>query len=420
MRFIHFADCHLDGYRDEKLARLGFDQFCHVIEQALKRQVDFLLLAGDLFNTALPRVDVLKQTVEELRRLQEASITVYAIPGSHDYSPRGKTMLDVLERAGLIVNVVKGRISDKGKLQLALTEDPKTGALITGILGKKGMLDKQYYEDLDRENLNRQLENKTGSFSIFMFHTALSELKPKELEKMDSAPMSFLPEGFNYYAGGHVHITSRYSTKNHTNVVYPGPTFPNSFAELEKLQAGTLVYYNNEKEFKTENGDSSHYIHETIPGKEVSAFTIDVTGSAFAVSKHVITILGKNELASKIVLLRLNGTLTEGKTSDIDFNEILKHCYDNGAYIVLKNTNKLQSKMFEEVAVNSDSTDSIEETTITEHLGSIELPEDIDEKTTIEQLLTILDQEQMDGEAKTAFVKRIQQDAKDAIETQNK
>ncbi|MFW5866043.1 MAG: hypothetical protein ACOCU6_03035, partial [Nanoarchaeota archaeon] len=162
------------------------------------------------------------------------------------------------------------------------------------------------------------------------------------------------------------------------------------------------------------------YIHETIPGKEVSAFTIDVTGSAFAVSKHVITILGKNELASKIVLLRLNGTLTEGKTSDIDFNEILKHCYDNGAYIVLKNTNKLQSKMFEEVAVNSDSTDSIEETTITEHLGSIELPEDIDEKTTIEQLLTILDQEQMDGEAKTAFVKRIQQDAKDAIETQNK
>ena len=35
------------------------------------------------------------------------NIEVYVIPGSHDFSPSGKTMLDVLENSGLVINVNK-------------------------------------------------------------------------------------------------------------------------------------------------------------------------------------------------------------------------------------------------------------------------------------------------------------------------
>ena len=47
-------------------------------------------------------------------------------------------MLDVLENAGLIQNVAKGEIIDD-RLDLKFTIDKKTGAKITGLLGKKGM-----------------------------------------------------------------------------------------------------------------------------------------------------------------------------------------------------------------------------------------------------------------------------------------
>ena len=48
-------------------------------------------------------------------------------------------------------------------------------------------------KELDLKNL----EEEEG-FKIFMFHTALTELKPKNLERMDSAPISLLPKGFDY------------------------------------------------------------------------------------------------------------------------------------------------------------------------------------------------------------------------------
>ncbi|MFP4195144.1 MAG: exonuclease SbcCD subunit D [Candidatus Woesearchaeota archaeon] len=416
MRFIHFADCHLDGYREEKLSRLGFENFTKVIDAALENEVDFVLLAGDLFNTALPRVDVLKETVEQLRRLYEQDIPVYTVPGSHDFSPRGRTMLDVLEKAELITNVVKGSVSEKGKLQLKLTRDEKTGTLITGLLGKKGMLDKHYYEDLDREHLKREIDGGAGAMTIFMFHTAISELKPKDLEHMQAAPISFMPEGFDYYAGGHVHITSRYSTTTYPNVVYPGPTFPNNFAELEKLGSGTYVYYDSEAEFTDGNGTTTHFKHVKLDGRPVLPLTIDLSGTAYEAVSIMLKELEKHDVEKKIVLLRLHGTLAEGKVSEIEFNDVLKHCYDNGAFIVLKNTNKLSSKMFEEVVVNEDSTDSIEETTIDEHLGTIKLPEGYDEKETVDTLMMVLDQEQLDGEKKSTFVERIKQETKDAIE----
>lgn len=109
-------------------------------------------------------------------------------------------MLDVIENAGLLTNVARGEETSNNKLKLNFTIDEKTGAKITGMLGKKGMLEKNYYEALDKKNL----EEEKG-YKIFMFHTALTEFKPEEMEKMESTPVSALPKGFNYYAGGHVH-----------------------------------------------------------------------------------------------------------------------------------------------------------------------------------------------------------------------
>ena len=38
------------------------------------KEVDFVIIAGDLFNTAIPRIDAVKFATEQLKRLQEANI----------------------------------------------------------------------------------------------------------------------------------------------------------------------------------------------------------------------------------------------------------------------------------------------------------------------------------------------------------
>src|SRR3989344_9105379 len=147
-------------------------------------------------------------------------------------------MLDVLEKAGLIENVAK---LNENKLEFTLD---RTGTKITGLLGKKGSLDKEYYKLLDKTNL----ENEKG-FKIFMFHTTINEFKPKELEKIDGQSYLLLPRNFDYYAGGHVHYIFETDKPGYKKIVYPGPLFPNNFLELEKLKNGGfyLVEYRDKK-----------------------------------------------------------------------------------------------------------------------------------------------------------------------------
>ncbi len=84
----------------------------------------------------MPSIDGLKEATKKFKELLDKEIPVYIIAGSHDFSPSGKTMLDVLECAGLMVNVSRGEEVD-GKLKLKFTIDKKTGAKITGLLGKR-------------------------------------------------------------------------------------------------------------------------------------------------------------------------------------------------------------------------------------------------------------------------------------------
>lgn len=369
------------------------------IGQCIAQKVDFLLLSGDLFNTSMPPVDCLKHAVQKFKELQAANIPVYLIPGSHDFSPSGKTMLDVLEEAGLFQNVVRGDVED-GKLKLRFTVDPKTGVKITGMLGKKGGLEKAYYEDLDRETLEAESGPK-----IFMFHSALQEVKPADLEEMDAMSVSFLPKGFDYYAGGHVHVVDRATVGAHQNIVYPGPVFPNNFAELEKLRHGSFVIY--------DNGTITHVPLNVRPTVSLS---IDADGKTPSEVEDVLReTLKTTEMENAIVTIRLAGQLRQGRPSDVNLNEAIQHAYDLGAHIVMKNTNALTSKEFEQVTVAQHSIEDIEESLIREHTGK-NSPFSVEkERTVVRALIAALASEKDEGEKLADFEKRIANDAQSIL-----
>jgi len=392
MKFAHIADCHIGSWRDPKLNNAATEAFTKAVDYCIENKVDFIVIAGDLFNTSLPSITHLKQATFKLKQLKDNKIPVYIVAGSHDFSSSGKTMLDVLENAGLLINVAKTEEIDN-KLNLTFTIDSKTGAKITGLLGKKGMLEKSYYE-----SLNKDVLEKEEGYKIFIFHSLLSEFKPKDMEKVEAQPLNLLPKNFNYYAGGHPHFVFNQKQEDYGLIAYPGPLFPNNFRELEKLQKGGFYIVENDN-------------IEWHPIQIYNVFSIDINAEHKTpehIEKEIEEKIKNHEFNNTIITIRIQGVLESGKVSDINFKSIMKKIYDKSAYFILKNTSNLKTKEFEEIAIQAESVNEIEEKLIKEHLGQIKISLDEDKLT--KELLNLLSAEKQEGETVAVFEKRLRQE----------
>ena len=138
MKFLHMGDCHLGGWRQPELSKLNFESFQQAIKTAITEKVNFILIAGDLFDSAYPPLEILKETFNEFRKIKEAKIPVFLIAGSHDYSVSGKTFLDVLEKAGFVKNVF---IPEEKNGEIILQPTIFEKVAIYGYPGKKSGLE---------------------------------------------------------------------------------------------------------------------------------------------------------------------------------------------------------------------------------------------------------------------------------------
>lgn len=396
-KYAHLADLHLGSWREEKMRELSTTAFLTAMDTCIIGKVDFILFAGDIFNTSLPSIDTLKTVTRKLKELKEVGIPVYIIAGSHDFSPSGKTMIEVLENAGLLNNVCKGQVQEDGQLRLRFTIDPKTGAKITGILGRKGQLDKFCYQNLSRDNLEQEL-----GYKIFMFHTTISEMKPKHLQQIDSEPASFLPRGFNYYAGGHIHHPTRIELPGYGTLTYPGALFPNNFAEIEKYSPGGFYLIS----VRDEQQEVSWMPVKVI--RHLSADFDCTHQSPEAVTRQLVEHFRSIPVQDTLLTIRLTGTLSSGRATDIAFKEIFNSLYEQGAYLVMKNTAALSSPEFEEIKIAETDPELVEEMVIKEHLQQSTTFEKGKEFGLIKTLLAGLNTIKREGETSLDFQRRIE------------
>jgi len=269
-RFAHMADIHLGGWRQQELQRLNFESFQKAINVCINEKVDFVLIAGDLFDTAFPPIEILKETFAEFRKLHNAEIPCYLIAGSHDYSVSGKTFLDVLEKTGFCKNVTD---FEEKEGEIILNPTIHENIAIYGYPGKKTGLDVQ---DLRKIKLK-----PSPLFKILMLHTTIDKAKgdlPVEAIETESLPHS------DYCALGHLHIIFKYK-----NFVYPGPLFPNNFAELEELKHGSFFIVDTD----LLNSDSAFKKIE-LKLKEVEPVTLEITDGVTAM-EEIISELNKKK-----------------------------------------------------------------------------------------------------------------------------
>lgn len=385
VRFAHIADVHLGGWKQKPLQDLNFLSFKKAIDSCIEEKVDFILIAGDLFDTSYPPIEILKDTVTIFKRIHDAKIPCFIIAGSHDFSVSGKTFLDVLERAGFCRNVEN--VEESGE-HLVLSPVEHGEILIYGYPGRRSGLE---VADLRRVKFKEEEKSRK---KIFMLHTTLDKIKGDL--PIDAIESEGLPEA-DYYAMGHVHKDFR-----HENFVYPGPLFPNNFQELEELNHGGFYIVD------TESGNAMKRTDVKLKEVVSKEFLIE---NALQATEEIMSELEKTDVADKIILLRIKGELKNGKKSDIKFSRIEEFVYESGAYFLLKNVNELRQEEKEIQAEIADS-DNMEEDIIKSH--SSKNPSDMNEK--IPMLMNALSGEKHEGETAASFSDRIAEESRKILE----
>lgn len=89
-KVFHFGDTHLGRKHPSKISKerveSSITSFRYCIEKAVEEDVDFVIHAGDVFDTVYPWHTVIESAREELQKLEEAEIPMYCIRGNHDRS----------------------------------------------------------------------------------------------------------------------------------------------------------------------------------------------------------------------------------------------------------------------------------------------------------------------------------------------
>ncbi len=345
VRFAHLADCHLGGWRQQELQELNFQTFQKAIKLIISEKLDFVLMCGDLFDSAYPPIEILKETFAEFRKLSDAEIPVYLIAGSHDFSASGKTFLDVLEKAGFCKNVANYTTQEDGSIKLKPYIHESFA--IYGYPGRKS--------GMEINDLKKVYFDSVHPYTIFMAHTTITEVAIKNMDSIDKRTLPLA----DYYALGHIHQVKHIQEGNQ-HYVYPGPIFPNNFQELADLKSGSFQITEITDKLKTHN--------IKLPIKEIAYIEIELKNGLTA-TDEIIQIINKHTIRDKIVLLKLTGNLSTGKTGDIQFNRIEEAIKRKEAYSYLRNISQLKTPDMGISLLSEDleNIDNIEKTIIEEY-----------------------------------------------------
>jgi DNA repair exonuclease SbcCD nuclease subunit len=211
-RFLHMADCHL-GYRQYNLRERfnDFGQAFHdVIHTAIAEKVDFVLLAGDLFQKRAIDALTLNQAIVGLERLRAAGIPCIAVEGNHEHAYYDDYIgwMKFLAVRQLLV-LLDPEHFEAGRPQLkAYTRpngsyiDPLPGVRIHGLryLGAStGRVLESYaaaLQDLPLDGIE---------YSIFLTHAGVEGELAEEVGGLTMRQLAPLRSHADYVALGHIH-----------------------------------------------------------------------------------------------------------------------------------------------------------------------------------------------------------------------
>ncbi|TMU88196.1 DNA repair exonuclease [Bacillus sp. BHET2] len=128
IRFFHVADLHLDspfkGLKHlpnevfERIQNSTFVSFDKVVKEAIARQIDFMIISGDLFDEEDRSIRAQAKLLKQCNLLRANNIPVYVIHGNHDHLGSHRLELDMPDNIHIFreETEVKQHITNNGTM----------------------------------------------------------------------------------------------------------------------------------------------------------------------------------------------------------------------------------------------------------------------------------------------------------------
>ncbi|MBT3233040.1 MAG: exonuclease SbcCD subunit D [Calditrichaeota bacterium] len=249
MRFIHTADWHLGrilyGVHLTDDQAFLLDQF---VGYARENKVDAVLIAGDIYDRAVPPLEAVRLLDETLAKLViDLNIPVFMIPGNHDSGGRLGFGSRIMSDKGLhVIN------SLKPSEQIFQLQDSYGDVYLSAIPFIDPVLARQYFQDDGIINQNSALKASISGISnlippnarsIVLAHafvtggTVSDSERPISVGTAEEVEVSNF-DRFNYVALGHLHRPQSISNKS---INYSGSLLKYSFSEASHNKSFNFV-----------------------------------------------------------------------------------------------------------------------------------------------------------------------------------
>ncbi|MGN1180197.1 MAG: exonuclease SbcCD subunit D [Suilimivivens sp.] len=249
MKLLHTADLHI-GKIVNDFSMLEDQKFIldQIREIACINRVDGIILAGDIYDRAIPTGEAVMVFNDFLTQLSQTGITVYMISGNHDSPERisyGESLL--AEQKVAIAGVFRGEVSifrpedEYGTVEIvmlpfirpSLAEEKTSEAAVGKIL--------RNYWDKNKTDTDKKKRHVLVTHYFVTDAGTEPELSDSEttihVGGIDNVDASLF-EGFDYVALGHIHKPQQIGDKP---VYYAGSPLKYSFSEVNQTKSVLLL-----------------------------------------------------------------------------------------------------------------------------------------------------------------------------------
>ena len=214
MKFIHFADAHLDSpflglsflpsESFKQIQKAPMQSLTKIVDLALKEKVDLVLIAGDTFDSFKPTPSVQIFFAHEIERLVNAQIQVIMIFGNHDHMAKEDLLIAESPYFKLLGN---------GEKVETVSYKTKNGFEydVSGF---------SYLANHINDDMAAQFPAKSNRYTFGIMHaqertgaSAQNVYAPFSLSELQNL-------NYNYFALGHIHL--RQVLSETPLIVYPG------------------------------------------------------------------------------------------------------------------------------------------------------------------------------------------------------
>ncbi|WP_034907879.1 metallophosphoesterase family protein [Eremococcus coleocola] len=201
MRFMHLADLHLDspfvGISKQlqelqgQLIQAPYRAFERAIGRAIQEDLDFVLIAGDIYNADQPSIYAQHFFLKQVERLTKAGIPLVFCYGNHDYLKTDKYPLSLPDKVQAFTSDQVERIQLKTKLGEIVD--------IVGFSYRNRWIDQDKVKEFPTKS-------DQSDFTIGLLHGAVAAGNPRQDHYAPFKVADLLAKQYDYWALGHIHL----------------------------------------------------------------------------------------------------------------------------------------------------------------------------------------------------------------------